>query len=385
MRKKLNDLPTFSGLLDKLYMGADESDPWHSFLTALIDILDLQYSTLMLRPPCAADSGLLFAAGGDETVPATMMDGADNSHYTDNYYTMDPLINLPVGKVVLMEDVIPRDQLVESDYYKLFLHPFSIAHIAGMDLLDDRGKRFCLRLTRGPQQPSFTAQEKAFMQLLAPHLCRAVSQGVRFRQLDSERQVYAQSISKRAIGIINLDKYGEILELNPAAQKILNDRDGLNLVHRSLQIRNGKLHEKLKQCIDEALNAKHEDVCLPINAIAIPRLSGKADYELVIKPLPVEKHIEAEGTARAMILIQDPEQSTDVSVRLVMHLYGLTMSEATLAIVLSTGKTMEEAASSLGVTKNTARAHLRAIFAKTGVTQQSMLVSLVLQSLASVS
>lgn len=384
MRKPINDLPTFSSLLDKLYQGADEADPWHSFLAALNDILDLQYSTLMLRPPCASDSGLLFAAG-DDSVPATMMDGADNSHYSDQYYTMDPLNNLPVGKVVLLEDVISRDELVESDYYKLLLRPFSIAFVAGMDLLDDRGKRFTLRLTRGPHQVNFTTEELAFVQLLAPHLCRAVSQGVKFQQLESERRAYAQSISKRAIGIINLDKYGEVIELNAAAEKILEDADGLYLGQRSLQIKNSNLNAKLKQSIEEALNAKQTDVCLPINAIAIPRLSGKADLELVIKPLPVERHIEAEGTPRLMILVQDPEQSVDVSVRLVMHLYGLTMSEATLAIVLSSGKTMEEAAASLGVTKNTARAHLRAIFAKTGVTQQSMLVSLILQSLASVS
>lgn len=44
---------------------------------------------------------------------------------------------------------------------------------------------------------------------------------------------------------------------------------------------------------------------------------------------------------------------------------------------------MDEVAEELEIKKNTVRAHLRSIFAKTGVTQQSMLVSLVLTSLAS--
>lgn len=378
----INDLPTFSDLLDKLYRGASESDPWHSFLSGLKELLDLQYATLMLRPPSANDSGLLFNAGSD--AQATLLDGSANI-YTENYYALDPLIDLPYGQVVTLEEIMPHDKLVESDYYHLFLEPMEIAYSAGMDLQDDQGKRFCLRLSRTPVQTDFTAEEKAYLQLFAPHLQRAVSQGLKLQQLDSERQVLAQSMSRRAIGIINLDKRGRILNFNATAKKLLDDKDGLSQVHGQLQVKNSELNEKFKAYIEDSLSAQHSDARLPINAIAVPRLSGKPDYEMVIKPLPVDPQIEAEGTPRLMIFIQDPEQNMEVSVRLFMHLYGLTISEATLAIILAEGKTMDEVAAVLGVTKNTARAHLRAIFAKTGVTQQSMLVSLVLKSLASVS
>jgi len=380
--KTINDLPTFSDLVDKLYRGASEKDPWHSFLSGLKELLDLQYATLMLRPPSANDSGLLFNAGG--TVQATLLDGSENI-YMDSYFALDPLIDLPFGKVVTLEEIVPHDKLLESDYYHLFLQPLEIAYIAGIDLQDDQGKRFCLRLTRNPGQKNFSAAEQAYIKLFAPHLQRAVSQGVKLQQLDSERQVLAQSISRRAIGIINLDKRGRILNLNSAAKKLLDDKDGLTQVHGQLQVKNSELNEKFKAYVEEALSTQHCDARLPINAVAVPRLSGKPDYEMVIKSLPVDPHIEAEGTPRLMIFIQDPEQNMEVSVRLFMHLYGLTISEATLAIILAEGKTMDEVAAELGVTKNTARAHLRAIFAKTGVTQQSMLVSLVLKSLASIS
>ena len=44
---------------------------------------------------------------------------------------------------------------------------------------------------------------------------------------------------------------------------------------------------------------------------------------------------------------------------------------------MANGETLREAASRLGITYNTARAHLRAIFAKTGTTRQAELLALV--------
>lgn len=381
-QQAIGDLSTFSKLLNNLYQGAEETDPWQSFLAQLQALLALQFATLMLRPPSLNDSGLLFNAGGN--APATLLEDSRNI-YTENYFTLDPLIDLPFGEVVTLGDLIPQQRLVESDYYRLFLQPLAIGYIAGMDLQDNQGKRFSLRLTRSPEQADFNDREKAFITLLAPHLQRAVSQALRHHQLNSERQVYAESMSKRAIGIVNLNKHGQILHLNGSAKKLLAAKDGIHQVHRHLQLKNSELNHRLKGYIDEALNTKNTSTRLPINAIAIPRPSGKPDYEMVIKPLFIDRNIEAESTPRVMIFIQDPEQNMEVSVRLFMHLYGLTLSEATLAIILAEGKTMDEAAADLGITKNTARAHLRAIFAKTGVTQQSMLVSMVLKSLASVS
>lgn len=61
-------------------------------------------------------------------------------------------------------------------------------------------------------------------------------------------------------------------------------------------------------------------------------------------------------------------------------LFDLTPAETSLAILLTNGLTLEEAAEELGISKNTARAHLRSIFSKTGVTRQATLVRILLGS-----
>ena len=66
-----------------------------------------------------------------------------------------------------------------------------------------------------------------------------------------------------------------------------------------------------------------------------------------------------------------------------MELYQLTMSEATIAILLAKGHTSDQVANGLEIKKNRVRAHLRPTFVKMGVKQLSRLVTLVLTSLAS--
>jgi DNA-binding CsgD family transcriptional regulator len=61
-------------------------------------------------------------------------------------------------------------------------------------------------------------------------------------------------------------------------------------------------------------------------------------------------------------------------------LYNLTPAETALALELANGLSLEEASEKLSIRRNTARAHLRSIFSKTGVRRQTELVRIMLNS-----
>jgi len=69
-------------------------------------------------------------------------------------------------------------------------------------------------------------------------------------------------------------------------------------------------------------------------------------------------------------------------VGLAQQLFQLTPAETALAIQLANGLSLEEAAEALNIRRNTARAHLRSIFSKTGVRRQTELVRIFLNSVA---
>ncbi|CBL46269.1 transcriptional regulator, LuxR family [gamma proteobacterium HdN1] len=369
-----------SNLLCALYGAATSSQANNKqFLTLLKQTLNLQHATLIVRQPTITDPGLIYTSGDDADIALL---GNEVGAYT-SLYIQDPLVNLPLDEVVTIDDLIPRSELLKSDFYRMFLKPFQISHIAGIDWLYEKNSRISIRFTREESQGKFSNEEKAFFHLLIPHLKQSVLLGLQLRQLNSERQIYADSISRRSIGIFTLDKQGCILQSNTTAESYVKGGDGFHILHNRIKLNNSVLNDTFSHYIHTALEAirKHERV--PVNALAVTRESGKAPYQLMIKPMYFESHDESDITPYLTVLIQDPEKNLEISVRTLMNLYQLTMSEATIAILLAEGNSTDEVAEELNIKKNTVRAHLRSMFVKMGVTQQSMLVTLVLTSLAS--
>jgi DNA-binding CsgD family transcriptional regulator len=374
------DNAALSDLLLALYGAATTSQANNKhFLTLLKHMLTLQHATLIVRQPTTTEAGLIYTSGDDSDI-ATF--GTEEGSYT-RLYMQDPLVNLPPNRVMVIEDLTPRDEWMRSDFYQSFLKPFGIYFIAGIDWMYDKTSRISIRFTRELTQGPFSDDEKDFLRLLIPHLEHSVSIGIQLRQLDSERQIYADSISKRSIGVITLDKHGCILQSNATAEGYLKHADGLQLVHKKIKLSNSSANDKFNGYLQQTLDAIRKHERASINALSVPRESGRVAYQLMIKPMGFDAHDESDITPYVTLLIQDPEKNLDISVRTLMNLYQLTMSEATIAILLAEGNSTDDVANELNIKKNTVRAHLRSMFVKMGVTQQSMLVTLVLTSLAS--
>ena len=91
---------------------------------------------------------------------------------------------------------------------------------------------------------------------------------------------------------------------------------------------------------------------------------------------------EAEQRPSVAVFVRDTGGKADPPVKLAQQLFQLTPAETSLAIQLANGLSLEEAAEALNIRRNTARAHLRSIFSKTGVRRQTELVRIFLNSVA---
>jgi DNA-binding CsgD family transcriptional regulator/PAS domain-containing protein len=376
------DIQRYSALLDRLYRGSSELFPFQSFLDELRVLLSLDFATLILRRPDADDAGMQFMSGLGQ---ARVTDpSAINEYRLHN--SLDPLRDLPLRTTITLDEIVPADKLAQSDYFQRYLAPHNLQHIAAIDLNDEADHRYALRLFRAASANNFDSAERALLELLAPHIARAIGNGVQRVQLDAERHFYAQAAFGRAVGSITLDEHGHIVQANSAAERFLAEKDGIARLHNQIHIKNTELNDSLRQQIQAALTImrSNRNAEPTIQAMSIPRPSGKPDYELVLKLLPVDRYLTPSHSPHLLIFLSNPAEKVEISTRTLMTLYHLTQTEATLTIILAEGKTLDEVTQILGIARNTARAHLRAIFSKTGVTQQSMLVSLVLKSLASI-
>ena len=80
--------------------------------------------------------------------------------------------------------------------------------------------------------------------------------------------------------------------------------------------------------------------------------------------------------AAVLVVIVNPANRADIPIGWVMDAYGLTQAEARVAVAASSGSTVFESATQLGLSPNTVKTHLRKVFAKTGISRQTELVRL---------
>ncbi|MEJ0067429.1 MAG: helix-turn-helix transcriptional regulator [Pseudomonadota bacterium] len=78
------------------------------------------------------------------------------------------------------------------------------------------------------------------------------------------------------------------------------------------------------------------------------------------------------------LFISDPMRAQATQSEILQTLYGLTRSQARLAVLLAEGHSVKHAAGTLGLTEGSARQYLKTIFTKTGTHRQADLVRKVL-------
>jgi DNA-binding CsgD family transcriptional regulator len=82
------------------------------------------------------------------------------------------------------------------------------------------------------------------------------------------------------------------------------------------------------------------------------------------------------------IVITDPEQSATPAEEILTKAFGLTPTEAALALQIRKGLSVEEAADALSISEQTTRWHLKNVHSKTDTSHQIQLVALLLKMTA---
>ena len=121
------------------------------------------------------------------------------SAYREQFFSLDPFVNLPLDKVIALEDILPDRELLTSDYYLHYLKPIGLFRILGVDTAEPGGMLARLRCSRRSSEPRFKTRERELLTLLTPHLRRAIEIYAKLNRMTSERDVYAGR-RKSAVG-----------------------------------------------------------------------------------------------------------------------------------------------------------------------------------------
>ncbi|EKT4466707.1 helix-turn-helix transcriptional regulator [Pseudomonas putida] len=364
----------FSDLVGKLYQGPRETIPWATFLNQLNVQMRSKYVTFMLRPPSHLDVGLMINTTGS-TAEIT-------SSYNQYFFALDPFVDLPNRQVVTNSEFITDNNWLNSEFYKSFLEPLDVFHILGADITTCDGVNCRIRISRSRSAPAFGDEEKALLAQFIPHLERSVEIHTQLNRIVTERNLYAEAVDQLEVGTILLDEAGRVLQTNEVANGLIQAKDGIRLVQDSLVVGSSRETQEFRRLVKRSLLSHKSNTPSVVEALRVKRTSGRADLGIIVRSVPPLEWSEGKQCPAVVIFISDPERHSSAPKEIVSALFSLTPAETSLAMLLANGLTKDEASKELGISTNTARAHLRSIFSKTGVTRQTMLVRLILRSVA---
>ena len=379
----------YDQLVGLIYQGALEDQPWQSALPCLREALDAQVVSLVLRPPTDDDQGVILNCvrpdSGHAPGDSSLADPNDweVSAYREQFFSLDPFVNLPLDKVVALEDILPDDELMASDYYQHYLQPIDLFRILGVDTAEPGGMLARLRVSRRRSEKPFRDREKQWLERLTPHLRRAIEIYARLNRTTSERDVYAGAVNQLSVASIILDEQGRLLSVNAVGQALLDQNDGLGLRDGHLHIDGRDINKELQKALSAIIKAQQKGETSVVRALRVPRSAARSDLGLVIRPVPTSQWSEGQSSPCAAVFISDPELQESTSGQILARLFGLTPAEANLATLLARGLSLAEVSVAQNISQHTARAQLKSIFSKTGVSRQAELVRLVLKSVAS--
>jgi DNA-binding CsgD family transcriptional regulator/PAS domain-containing protein len=292
----------------------------------------------------------------------------------------DPFVlrqsQVPIGRAFLGPELVSTDELKRSDYYSEFAGKIDACHILASLMIREGGNLNTISFFRPETYSPYTKREKQLLDVFIPHLTRSLDLYNRLQLANTQASILRNSFDALPSAIVLLKRNGKVIFLNRAAEDLIGRCAELHLRRDRLCAINHADTLKLEQLIGKVTGA---DTRRPLGeAITIQRSAADHPLQIMAAPVPLDSRAVLMPGLQpvAMLVIHDPDQKAQVPHETIAAMFGLTPSEARLCLALSQGQTVIKYAEESHVTQNTARTHLKSVFAKTKTSKQSDLVRL---------
>lgn len=291
--------------------------------------------------------------------------------YSRYYYKLDP-----TGPAMEHRDPgvwyhdyleLGPERISRSPYYQEFKRPHGMRGVSCLKLQHNESHSAYLSLLTNQDARAPQAEQQRMLERITPHLVRAaqmanVVEGLKL-QLQSRQLLQEQHATP--LWLVNGE--GRVLFCNTAAEQRLGE-PGAPLQQRnerlSLSVSGAQLQVLMRQACGRAGPARPGWMRLP----------GSQSAQLLVTPVKAEARFNlVHQQPLALVALLDAR----TRVELLMELFQFTPAESRLAELIARGLSPEECASRLGISINTVRSQLRALFAKTGTQRQAELVGLI--------
>ena len=363
-----------ANLIEPLISGMVEDPPWSTFILRLRRRAKADYASLTFRPlrDGAPHNRVVHLASGRQSPPIVAQ------LYRDSLYKSDPLPyhDMVDGRVYALPELLRAGDPRHDAYREQLLSPSGMNILRIMRVVEASGVSAWLTLSRRKRE--FTPEDDALMAELAPYLRAALTSYIALERERITASVANEAVRRMNFGWLTLDAEGRILDVDAHGETLLADSKIL------IRGRGDKLAAR-----DTAVE---RDIAAAVKAlIADPRARPRAIVlsrepwldMLLVKAAKVGSGATRPAPTLVAYVHSDQGSSADRREQL-GQLFDLTPRQASLALALSRGMSIAEAAAELGLSVESARTYSKRIYAKTGARGQADLVRFVHRSVLTI-
>ena len=360
----------FDRLVPAIYEAASAPDGWAEVLRGVADTVGVEAVFFAQLPYAHLSAGQVWSHEIDPAHIAAFMrdDVVGRSAYAQVCTLM------PEGEPFDVAGSLSDPRLLHDPAVDVFLKPARL--VQGRFGTASKGDGMivplaCLNsVSRGPLDPGQTA----LMRRLMNHIGRAAKVQLCLARLRGEVQALSNSLQRLTIGVLTVTSALRLRFANAEAERILAASDGMACQNGRLSLTDRTMYVALQRSL-AGIGAYRADVAPA--CLFVPRPSGAPSYTLVMAPAGAIA-ASARQRAAATLFVTDPVGPSALpGPELLADGLGLTATEAEVARLAAIGRGMTFVAESLGVSLNTARTHLKAVYGKTGVNHQAALARII--------
>jgi DNA-binding CsgD family transcriptional regulator len=281
---------------------------------------------------------------------------------------------LKPGAILTGEQMCPDEVLLTSEFYLDFLRPLDVRYAIRAVLTNDPEPLSYFSAGRAHASRPFGDAQRRILLAVTPHLIQAIRIQARLEGIQSGRHAVSCVLERVPLAVIFLDGRCRVIEMNSSARKIVDAGDGLKLEHDVLVALDTRAEVQLQQMIFGAASLDSGRLLQHGGALLLPRPEGRRPLSAMVAPTGVTGIFPASRSARVVVLIEEPAQTASKPSVAFAKDHNLSPAESGLAARLVAGMSLRQAAVALGISENTARSHLKRVFAKTAVRRQAELV-----------
>jgi DNA-binding CsgD family transcriptional regulator len=355
-----------------IYGAVLDVELWLPALSSLAALVDAPHASLV---DCDFAAGVLYR------LVLHGIDEDENQIYLEKFAAIDPRVPILLGNNTLAwlsDHDYFDDAFRKTDrFYREYLQPRGAGETLGLTCAREGSRIGTSTLIRNQAQGRFSPRAHRVLNVVTPHIDRAIKLSRRFTAIVSEAILGHAVLDALDEPLACVLPDGRLHRANRAFVQLLRSGHVLSDKQGSLRIEDPDIQRQftraLRECCHLAEGGASSDPAAPFT-LRVDQRTGPPVF-VTVAPLADVQLKSWAGRPCALVRIDEPAR--EVAAELLIEALGLSPAEARLVSELCAGGTLALAAQRIGISLNTAKTELASAFSKTGTARQSELMALV--------